>query len=96
MEKLVGGNEFIPTLEQWGLFFSKWQKKMAQSLRKYGSEQDCRDAVTEAFLKVSGLSSRFRLEKPLTQKTEGEWYGFLCWHARSVLDRKSTRLNSSH
>lgn len=76
---------FIPTAEQWGVFFDKWHEKMAKSLWKSGNEHDCRDAVQEAFLKVSGLSDHLHLKDPLTPKVEGCWYAFVRYHAKGIL-----------
>ena len=77
--------KFIPTFEEWGRLYTAWREMMVKSLSKGGSEQDCREAVHEAFLKVMGISDHLKLEEELSPKLEGCWYGFIKSQARGIM-----------
>lgn len=77
--------KFIPTAGEWNQYYVKWFDRIVGSLWSYGSPSDVRDAVQDAFLKVLGLSNRYRLDGELEPHTESGWYGFIVQQAKWML-----------
>ena len=68
LEEMLGireGEKFVPTQDQWLTLMGAWHKEICGVLWSTGSKAMVEDAVSEAFLKVSGLSERYKLEKPI-------------------------------
>lgn len=66
--------KYIPTVLEFAKLYSDWADKMARSFYSYGSLASARDAVSDAFLKVMGISEKFHLKAPLQPMTTGAWY----------------------
>ncbi len=75
----LGNDEvkFVPTREQWGVFYKEWYRDLVKSLWKECDPEAAADAVSEAFLKLAGLSERYRLEKPLEAMPKAVWKSFV-------------------
>lgn len=68
LEEMLGireGEKFVPTQDQWLTLMGAWHKEICGVLWSTGPKAMVEDAVSEAFLKVSGLSDRYKLEKPI-------------------------------
>ena len=77
--------KFIPTIAEWGKLYNDWARKIAKSLWKWGSEADALDTTQEAFLKIMGLSKKYRIEKPLEPMAVGAWYAHVRQQAKWIL-----------
>lgn len=85
MHNDIANEKFIPTAGEWNQYYAKWFDRIVSSLWSYGSTSDARDAVQDAFLKILGLSNRYRLEGELEPHTESGWYGFIVQQAKWML-----------
>ena len=68
LEEMLGireGEKFVPTQDQWLTLMGAWHKEICGVLWSNGPKAMVEDAVSEAFLKVSGLSDRYKLENPI-------------------------------
>ena len=83
--------KFIPTIAEWGKLYNDWARKIAKSLWKWGSEGDALDATQEAFLKIEGLSKKYRLEKPLEPMPVGAWYAHVRQQAKWILRHENAK-----
>lgn len=91
MMKHENDEKFIPTIAEWGKLYNTWAKKIAKSLWKWGSEADALDATQEAFLKIMGLSKKYRLEKPLEPMPIGAWYAHIRQQAKWILCHENVK-----
>ena len=91
MMKHENDEKFIPTIAEWGKLYDAWAKKIAKSLWKWGSEADALDATQEAFLKIMGLSKKYRLEKPLESMPAGAWYAHVRQQAKWILCHENVK-----
>lgn len=92
MTKHENDEKFIPSIAEWGKLYDTWAKKIAQSLWKWGSGEDALDAVQEAFLKIMGLSKKYRLEKPLEPMPIGAWYAHVRQQAEWILRHENEKV----
>ena len=77
--------KFIPTIKEWEGFYSNWFKRLVDALWKSGRVEMVEDAVQDAFLKVTGLSSNRELQGGLEPMTEVGWYCFVKHQAEWIL-----------
>jgi len=70
---------YIPTRDEWWQLYIRWSDKLASSLWRYGSQEECQNAVLDIFMKFMGVHPKFKLLEPLEPKTEGQWYARI-WH----------------
>lgn len=80
--------QYLPTFLEWEKMYTQWSEKLAKSLWSFGGQEECREAVHEAFLKAMGLSDRLHLRDKLTPKVDGEWFGFLRNQAKGILSHR--------
>ncbi len=83
--------KFIPSIAEWGRLYDVWAKKITGELWVMGSRADVLDATQEAFLKIMGLSKKFRLEKPLAPMSVGAWYSCVRQQAKWILGHERAK-----
>ena len=91
MIKPKNDEKFIPTVAEWGMLYAAWSRKIVRSLRKWGSEADAADATQEAFLKLMGLSKKYRLERPLASMPSEAWRAHVRQQARWILGHENEK-----
>jgi len=80
-----GNTKFVPTMEQWWELRLQWEKKMASSLWRNGSSEDCQKVVQDAFDKVMGIHPDYKLEKDLEPMYLGQWYKTVLKQAKWIM-----------
>ena len=80
--------KFIPAIKDWERFYANWFKRLVNALWKSGRVETIEDAVQDAFLKVTGLSSCRELRGELEPMTEMGWYCFVKRQAEWILGQE--------
>ena len=80
--------QFIPTIDEWWSLWTAWMDKIAASLWREGTKDECLEATKDAFLKVMGKHPTLKLEEELKPKVLGQWYKMLYHQARGILSNR--------
>ena len=83
--------KFIPSAEEWNILLEKYKPQIVRSRRRFGSWQDCEDALMCAMGKILGLDPNHQLKKPLVPMTVVQWVYFIQGQARSFLSHNHTK-----